>query len=319
MSGRSEPWWGHLKGDPLPFLLSDDEPGVAWRALQGLLGRPPDAPAVVRARRGAREKGAAAALFEGQSEFGTWGSPTAYAARWSGTAWHVMALAALGADPEDPRVERAAEALLEALHPRSGGFATTRKTAPSPCFSAQVCAALVRLGYAHHPRVREAIAWLGSLPEPPWRCGEERHDHDGSCSVAPVATLRLVSEHAPAERGRLAPLATRAGRFLVDRGLHLHGPAPRGWLAFAHPCLDRADLLEALVPLARLGWEPEPAILAALLAVLARQDPLGRWTQHVAAPFGEPAGRPGRWVTLKALVVLSAFGGALCAPCGGGG
>lgn len=319
MSGRPEPWWRHLKGDPLPFLLSDDEPGVTWRALQGLLGREADAPAVTRARLAAREKGAAAALLAGQSEFGAWGSPTAYAARWGGTAWHVMALAALGADPEDPRVERGADALLEVLYPRSGGFATTRKTPPSPCFSAQLCAALVRLGYAHHPRVREAIAWIASLPGPAWRCGEERHDHGGACSVAPVAVLRLVSEHGASERGRLAALAARAGRLLLDRELFLHGQGPRGWLAFAHPCLDRADLLEALVPLARLGWKPEPSILAGLLAVLARQDGQGRWAQQLAAPFGEPAGQPGRWVTLKALVVLSAFGEALGASRGGGG
>lgn len=317
MSERAEPWWRHLRGDPLPFLLADDEPGVAWRVLVGLLGRPPDAPAVLQARLAARTRGRAAALLGGQTEFGSWGSPTAYAARWGGTAWHVMALAALGADPEDSRVVRGAEALLEVLQPRAGGFATTRKTGPSPCFTAQLCAALVRLGFAHHARVREAVAWLGSLQGTAWRCGEERHVHDGACVVAPVAVLRLVSEHAVGERGRLAGLAARAAQFLLERELFLQGSSPRGWLTFAHPCLERADLLEALVPLARLGWKPEPAILAGLLAVLARQDGLGRWRQQVAAPFGEPAGQPGRWVTLKALVVLSAFGAALGA--GGGG
>jgi hypothetical protein len=312
-------WWRHLKGDPLPFLLSEDEPGVVWRALQGVLMRPADAPAVTRARLLARDRGAAARLLAGQSEFGFWGSPMAYAARWGGTAWHVAALAALGADPEDPRVARGADALLEALHPRSGGFATTRRTAPSPCFTAQLCGALVRLGHTHHPRLREAVAWLASLPGEGWSCDEDRHRHEGACLVGPVAVLRLVSEHAPAERGRLEALARRAGRFLLDRGLFLAGPAPRGWMAFAHPCLERVDLLETLVPFARLGWAPEPAVLNGLLAVLARQDGQGRWMQQVAAGFGEPAGQPGRWVTLKALVVLSAFGDALAASRGGEG
>jgi len=126
-----------------------------------------------------------------------------------------------------------------------------------------------------------------------------------------VAALRLVSEHAPPERERLAGLARLAGGYLLERELFLSGPAPRGWLAFAHPCLDRSDLLEVLVPLARLGWTPAPAILAGLLSVLARQDSQGRWAQQIATPFGERAGQPGRWVTLKALVVLSAFGEAL--------
>lgn len=305
------PWWRHLKGDPLPFLLSEQEPGVTWRALQGLLARPADAEAVQRARKNARVKGVAAGLLATQSEHGSWGSPTAYSTRFGGTAWHVMALASLGADPEDPRVARGAEALLDVLQPPAGGFATTRRTAPSPCFTAQLCAAFVRLGHAVHPRIREAVAWLASAPGEGWRCGEERHELDGFCAVTPVAVLRLVAEHGPGDRGRLAGLAARAAGFLLARGLFLGRLAPRGWLAFAHPCLDRVDLLEALVPLGRLGWEPRPAVLEGLLAVLARQDSQGRWAQQVAVPFGEPARLPGRWVTLKALVVLSAFGEAL--------
>ena len=308
-------WWRHLKGDPTRFLLSDDEPGVVWRTLVVLLDRPHDSPAVVRARLGARETGAAARLLATQDPMGYWGSPGGYGARWGGTAWHVIALAALGADPEDPRVQRGARKLLESLQPHSGGFSAAHGRPPAACFTAEVSAALARLGFAHDPRVREAIAWLAERDGPGhgWTCPELRHLVGGICPLACVGTLRFVAELPPAERAPLAHVAARATRVLLDRGLWLEGIGPKGWWAFSHPNLGRTDLLDALWALARTGCPPEPAVLTALLGVLARQDAAGRWAQQQPAPFGEPPGEPSRWVTLKALVAVAAYGDSLAA------
>ncbi|HVN30782.1 MAG TPA: prenyltransferase/squalene oxidase repeat-containing protein [Thermoanaerobaculaceae bacterium] len=306
-------WWRHLKGDPTSFLLAEDEPGVVWRCLVEVLGRPHDSPAVVRARLAARENGAAARLLAQQNPLGFWGSPVAYGARWGGTSWHFMALGALGADPEDPRVDRAAEVLLEQLQPRSGGFSAARGRPPAACFTAEVCAAMARFGLAHHPRVREAVAWLAERDggEGLWSCPELRHLVGGACPVAAVAVLRFVAELPPPERSQVARLSQRAGRGLVERKLFLEGNAPRGWWVFGHPALGRTDLLDALWALARLGWPAEPPVLAALLGALGRQDGAGRWAPQQAAPFGEPVGQPSRWLTLKALVALAAYGDAL--------
>ena len=306
-------WWRHLKGDPTRFLLADHEPGVVWRTLVELLGRPHDSPAVGRARLAARETGTAALLLGQQNPLGYWGSPIAYGARWGGTAWHLMALAALGADPEDPRVDRAAEVLVEQLQPRSGGFSAAKGRPPAACFTAEVCVAMARFGYAHHPRVREAVAWLAERDggTGPWSCPELRHLVGGACPVAAVALLRFVGELPPSERSQVASLARRAGHALVERGLFLEGNAPRGWRTFAHPTLGRTDLLDALAALARLGWPAEPPLLEALLGVLGRQDSGGRWSPQQAAPFGETVGQPSRWLTLKALVAVAAYGDAL--------
>ncbi len=309
-------WWRHLRGDPTRLLLADDEPGVVWRTLVELLARPPDSPAVVRARLAAREVGAAAALFARQDPLGFWGSPVAYGTRWGGTAWYVLALAGLGADPEDARVARGAEVLLEALQPRSGGFSATKGRPPAACFTAGVCAAMARFGYAHHPRVREAVAWLADRDggRGLWSCPELRHLADGACPVAAVAVLRFVAELPASERAQVARLASRAARGLLDRGLLLDGHVPRGWWAFAHPNLARTDVLDALVALARVAWPVEPPMLAALSGVLARQDPGGRWTVVHGAPFGEVVGEPSRWLTLKALVAVAAYGDSLAEP-----
>ena len=306
-------WWRHLRGDPTRFLLADDEPGVVWRTLVELLGRPHDSPAVARSRLAARQAGAASGILARQNPLGYWGSPIAYGARWGGTSWHLMALAALGADPEDPRVDRAAEVLVEHLRPRSGGFSAAKGRPPAACFTAEVCVAMARFGYAHHPRVREAVAWLAERDGGSglWSCPELRHLVGGACPVAAVALLRFVGELPPSERSQVARLSKRAGQGLVERGLFLEGNAPRGWRTFAHPTLGRTDLLDALWALARLGWPAEPPVLAALLAVLGRQDSGGRWAPQQAAPFGEPVGQPSRWLTLKGLVAVAAYGDAL--------
>ncbi len=306
-------WWRHLKGDPTRFLLSDDEPGVVWRTLVEVLGRPLDSPAVSRARSQAREVGAAATLLAKQSPLGYWGSPVTYGARWGGTAWHLIALAQLGADPEDPRVARGAEVLLQELQPRSGGFSPAKGRPPAACFTAEVCAALARFGFAHHPRVREAVAWLADREggDALWSCPELRHLVGGACPIAAVAVLRFVVELPQAERSQVAKLLKRAGRGLLDRGLWLDGVAPRGWLSFAHPNLGRTDLLDALTNLARVRWSLEPAIVGAFSGVLGRQDEGGRWAPRQVVPFGEPAGQPSRWLTLRGLVVTAVYGDAV--------
>jgi hypothetical protein len=60
-----------------------------------------------------------------------------------------------------------------------------------------------------------------------------------------------------------------------------------------------------------MGWKAEPLILAALQSVLARQDGNGCWTPKQAAPFGEPVGQPSRWLTLRALVAVAAYGDSI--------
>ena len=98
---------------------------------------------------------------------------------------------------------------------------------------------------------------------------------------------------------------------ILDRGLWLDGPAPRGWLSFAQPNLAHTDLLDALSSLARARWQAEPPILAALERVLVGQDGNGCWAPRQAAPFGEPAGQPSRWLTLRALVAVAAYGDSM--------
>jgi hypothetical protein len=307
------PWWRHLRGDPSRFLLDDDEPGCVWVTLFELLERPCDSPAVVRAREASRREGMAARLFDSQEEGGYWGSPYAYGARWQGSAWVLAALAALGADPADPRATRGAEALLEVLYPRGGGFSSGRGRPPAACFTAEVCTALVRFGFGHHARVREAVGWLiqrdGGVGG--WSCPELRHLIDGACPVAAVGALRLAASMPERERRQVETLSQRAALWLEDRRLFCADRAPNGWQLFGHPNLGRTDLLDALYGLARIGWTAGPEIAFGLARIVGLQDEGGTWLQRRRCAYGEPAGAPSRWLTLKALVALAAFGDEL--------
>ena len=82
--------------------------------------------------------------------------------------------------------QRAAEVLLEQLRPRSGGFSAAKGRPPAACFTAEVCAAMARFGFAHHPRVREAVAWLVERDGGAglWSCPELRHLVGGACPIA---------------------------------------------------------------------------------------------------------------------------------------
>lgn len=303
------PWWRHLRGDPSRFLLDDEQPGVVWTTLIEVLERPEDSPAVVRARERARAHGHAAAVLAAQEEGGWWGSPAAYATRWTGTAWRLIAAASLGADPHDPRAGRGVEALRGVLEPASGGIAPGRGRPPAACFTAELCAALVRFGFGHDARVREAVAWLAERERERvgWSCPDLRHLVDGGCAVAAAAALRLAALLGRQWRQVAEALASRGSQWLLERELFAAKPTPRGWLKFCHPTLGRTDLLDALYGMARCRLPADEVVKRAVRTVLACQDEDGRWSQGKPVPDGEAEGAPSRWVTFKAMVVVATY------------
>jgi hypothetical protein len=303
-------WQRHVQGALDRTLFDDAEPGLAWVALVELLHEPGDSPAVDRARCHARAVGSAAAILERQEPDGYWGSPYAYAARWRGSAWELAALSGLGADPDDPRVARGGEALLHVLRPSAGGFSTSRHRPPAACFTAEMCAALARLGFGHDARVREAIAWLGARQggDGCWTCPELRHLSGGACPVAAVAALRLAAQFPSGERCGADALAVGAAEWLCTRRLLLEVPHPAGWLDFHHPCLGRTDLLDALYALARNRVAYDERIADGLREVLKRCEAGDGWRQRGTSPHGETPEVGSRWLTLKALVALDAYG-----------
>ncbi len=293
--------WEALRGDPLPWLLDPLRPNLHWRALVELVGRPATSPAVQRARGGANVAEPIASLLAELRPDGGWDSETALWEPGRGSGWRLLAAAQLGADPTDPRLQAAAQVLLDEA-PGGSGFALADGGPDRPWLTARVLEALAGLGWRRHPRFEEALAWLddeaSSGSDGGWLAGD---GSDGTgCHITPVALLAALV--AGGDGGRRA-LWERAleGALLVASGEASNGRR------LGHPNLGRSDAGEALGVLARAGAELRPAMVPALGWLQGRQLEGGRWPRDVATPEVElPLGveAPSRWLTLRSAAVM---------------
>jgi hypothetical protein len=81
------------------------------------------------------------------------------------------------------------------------------------------------------------------------------------------------------------------------------------WFSFGFPLGYHSDILETVDVLAQLGHGADRRLGTAIEFILSKQDSQGRWPREQAldktwARFGEK-GRPSKWVTLRALTMLS--------------
>jgi hypothetical protein len=292
--------WEALTGDPLPWLLDEHRPNLLWRTLVEVVGRPPGSPAVLRARGGANAAEPVATLLAELRPDGTWATGQATWARYGGPGWRLVAAAAWGADPGDPRLHAACERLLETAA-GEGGFAARGSSAPSPVLTARLAQAAVELGFGRHLRVQEALAWLAETEEA-WS-GDLRRQAVTAVAVTAALAGRL-------ELGRQA-LRECAATAVLDAVSRPDPAADR----LGHPNLARTDLAEMLWALARAGVSFEPRLAAPLARLQRLQGDGGRWPRRAPRPASPPipswfraAADPScQWVTLRAVVAMNAY------------
>lgn len=289
--------WQALRWDPLGWLLDDAAPGVQWRTLVELFGRPEESPAVRRSLGAVNAAEPVASLLADLHPDGGWATAVPPWKRFSGPWWRLLAAVEWGADPTDPRLGAGAERMLDEVV-GDGGIVLATAEGPSVPVTARVVQSMARLGRWSHLRVREAVAWLDEAA-PVGPCGGWSV-HSGESLVVPVAILTAV-----AESGENRPQLQRRAVESIARSI---GVDPSDRLGV--PLLDRTDLAETLWALARAGetyggWMREP-----LLRLQRLQDEAGRWSRTLPFPAGLPVGeRPAvgvasRGVTLRAVVAL---------------
>lgn len=158
-------WQTQLKGDSLAWLLEPDEanPGVRYFAWRDLLDRPEDDPEVAQAGQVIMTSGPVPVILKAQHPDGYWAEPGAgYWPSYRSTAWQIILLAKLGANPRDERVQRGCEYFLSHAIAANGGFSMSQPPIPSKvvhCHNGDSLEALVSLGYADDPRVQAAVEW----------------------------------------------------------------------------------------------------------------------------------------------------------------
>ncbi len=324
-----------VNGEPLQWLLELDErePGVRYFALHWLQGKREDDPEVAEARAAIDRSGAAVRILEQQAADGHWGSENSlYRPGWAGTGAQLAILADVGADPADPRIQRACDWAL--AHGQASNGAISDNGRPSGaihCVNGDMTRAFITFGRLDAPEVRAALSWTCNAilgrgdPEyrksgttgPGFACA-----HNGAlpCAWGAVKELRALAAIPPRRRTAVIREAIDAGvEFLLSHDLEAadfpsEDRTSARWFKFGFPSNYQADLLELLLALTELGRLPDPRTAGALEVVLNHQDEDGRWPMESTLNGRmvtriESQKRPSKWVTLRALRVLSAASG----------
>jgi hypothetical protein len=333
-------WQNSLNGDPVPWLLEEDDPGVRYLALRDLCGLAPDDPQLAAARTIAHTRGPIVRILEAMDPAGYWVRPgPGYSAKYRSTVWAVILLAQLGGSArEDERIALACRYVLSHTLMAGGQFSTNDGPSGTvDCLQGNLCWALSELGCVD-PRLDRAYDWLarsqtgeGIAPRENQRAAVRYYAYKCGPGFACGATYGLPCGWgaakvalALAKRPDGEPLIEQATRLAVNF-LFSVDPATAGyptkdnakpnrsWWKFGFPVFYITDILQVVEALAALGYAQDPRLAHALDLVREKQDPQGRWlleydyTGKTWLDFGEKRA-PNKWVTLRALRALKAVG-----------
>ena len=289
--------------------LLDSDPAIRWQAMRDLTDASPDAVAAERAR--VPREGVGAEILARQGSDGSWhraGAPV-----WLPTLYTMLLLRTAGADPADPAIDSAI-ARLEA------GFRWDEEFGSKPFFEGEVEPCInggtLALG-AYFGRPTESLARRlvsEQLDDGGWNCEAPKSARSSFHTTMCVLEGLLEYERAAGSTPETAAARRRAEEYLLERGLFRRRStgevANPEFLKLAFPPRYHYDVLRALDYFRDAGAEPDPRVGEALHLVESRQQADGRWLldsaydEALAFPFGESAGEPSRWNTLRALRVL---------------
>ena len=324
-------WKSKLNGDQIPWLLEPDNPSVRYFTLRDLLGKNGNDREIRSARAAIMQSAPIKKILAAQKRDGYWFKPGhGYSPKYKSTVWQILFLAELGADGKHPQVQRGCEYLLEHAQSANGGFSASANAVPSGaihCLNGNLIWALVTLGYANDERVQRAVDWLAGAitgedfdafnsltPGPGFQCGVNDKQ---PCAWGAVKALRALNAlPKKLETTRVKKATAMAVEFLFNRDLAKAdypntGRVSGEWFRFGFPLSYTSDVLETLLALTDTGVGDDPRLKNAVDLVLSKQDADGRWAmKHSLNGNGmwtniEVKGKPSKWITLRALRVLS--------------
>jgi len=308
-----------LGSKAVEWLLEKDQPSVRFFALTELLGRDPGDPEAREARDSIVKKGWASDILKRQDPDGRWQSRpegSLYGPKYTATNWMALILSDLGLTRANPQIRKVALLYFREWMP------------PPPkdnIFKDEVCIVgntarmLTRFGYAYDERVKKLFDRLveDQKEDGGWHCFKsDSGTLDGWEGMAAFAALprhlRTRGINRSIERGAEFYLERR----LFDDGEPRYAP----WLRLHYPNHYYYDILIGLDFLTRLGYAGDRRLKPALKVLDERMMARGVWRldrvhpdlapgakyglRRRPKPFAlEEAGKPSKWITLKALLV----------------
>lgn len=310
----------------IDWLLGSD-PSIRWQVMRDLLDAPESQFQAERAR--VETQGWGARLLSCEDADGQWAGG-AFAPRdfdfrewrevgqpWTATAFSLSQLREFGLDPGSDRARRAVALIGANSRWEEGGqpywegeveeCINGRTVADGAYFGVDVSAVVGRLAGER-------------LDDGGWNC--ERAN--GSVRSSFATTINVLEGLLEFERATGGTAESRAARksgehYLLQRRLFRRlstgEPADEQFLSFLHPSRWHYDVLRALdyfrSASALTSAAPDPALGEAVNHVRSRRRDDGTWSLDRSLPgrvwfdVDDGAGRPSRWVTLRAMRVLS--------------
>lgn len=226
----------------------------------------------------------------------------------------LMLLRDLGVDPADKRVRNAIRLVRDrCTWGPEFGDSPFFEGEVEPCINGRVLATGAYFGEASD---RLADRLLGEqLEDGGWNCEAER----GSVRSSFHSTICVLEGLLEYEKAKGVPAAVREARlrgeeYLLKRGLFrslsIGKLIHHDWTCFSFPTHWHYDVLRGLDYLWRAGVKPDQRVAEAIDLVEKKRDGDGRWTLGNLHPgkvhfdMEDGAGKPSRWITLRALRAL---------------
>ena len=304
----------------LDWLL-DSDPAVRWQVLRDLLDAPAADVAAERAR--VATEGAGARILSAQDADGTWGG-AAWSRGFDSTMHALTLLRELGLDPASAEARRAVGLVSDRVTWRGCGPPECHANGffageVEPCINGQVAASGAYFGVDVGPLVERLLG--EQLADGGWNCEAENGSTRSSFnSTICVLEALLARERGDAARDDVRAARLRGQEYLLERHLFRRRstgePIERdrkggaSWTDFAFPAWWHYDVLRGLDFLRAAGAAPDVRAAEAVGIVASKRDAEGRWPRDIVYPGPLPdgtedaAGRPSRWITLRALRVL---------------
>ena len=320
----------------MDWLLEERQPSVRYRTLTELQGKSEEDPEVKRARTGITETGWAKGMLDEQLPGGSWVhekslfSPTFHA-----TFWKLLVLSDLGLTNEDPRIDRACQLWMKRNGTKDGGFSSSGKAGGHLCITGNSARALVKFGYADHPKVKRAFEWIvkNQAEKGGWSCwnfGKPPYKKRTLDSWEPLSAFAAYPRQKWTRAMKQA--CEKGAEFFLERELHKEGARWEPWYRFHYPVHYYYDLLVGLDFMTALGYSGDKRLGYALSLLKEKRRQDGRWVLDSIRPEEsaaltawkkqhpksrdftplvlEQAGQPSKMITLTAMKVLARTGAA---------
>jgi hypothetical protein len=318
---------GTAESDSVVGWLLSSDPSIRWQVMRDLLGAPEP---VYQAERAMIElEGWGARLLSYQDEDGQWAGgafmPRNFDSRewrevgqpWTATAFSLSQLREFGLDPSCDRTRRTVE-LIGANSRWDHAGQPYWEGEVEECINGRVVADGAYFGV-------DVSALAGRLTgerlaDGGWNC-ERANGSARSSFATTINVLEGLLEYERATGGTPESLQARTSgeEYLLERSLFRRlstgEPADDQFLSFLHPNRWRYDVLRALdyfrSAAALTGSAPDPRLGEAVEHVRAKRREDGTWLLDWSLPgrvwfdVDDGAGKPSRWVTLRAMRVLS--------------